>query len=109
MKYRLTSFSFWRRLVLFGGLMIIGFGGFYFLSVPAKTQGIKNPWQPVAQPNTFSISGQVTYDSSPVSGVTVNLSGTTNAAVLTDAFGNYQFSGLAEGGNYSVSPSFVRY
>ena len=71
----------------------------------------ENPaWQPVAQPpNTFSISGQVTYDNAPMSGVTVNLSGTTNAAVLTDAVGNYQFSGLAAGGNYTVSPSFVRY
>ncbi len=71
----------------------------------------ENPaWQPVAQPpNTFSISGQVTYDNSPVSGVTVNLSGTTKVAVLTDAVGNYQFSGLAAGGNYTVSPSFVRH
>ena len=71
----------------------------------------ENPaWQPVAQPpNTFNISGRVTYNNLPVSGVTVNLSGTTNAAATTDAVGNYQFSGLPAGGNYTVSPSFVRY
>ena len=43
MKYRLSSFSFWRRMVLIGGLLIIGSGGFYFLNIPAKTQGVKNP------------------------------------------------------------------
>ena len=44
-----------------------------------------------------------------VVGVTVNLSGTTNAAVTTDSVGNYQFSGLTAGGYYIVSPSFVRH
>lgn len=71
----------------------------------------ENPaWQPVAQtPNTFNITGRVTYNNLPVSGVTVNLNGTTNAAATTDAVGNYQFSGLPAGGNYTVSPSFPRY
>jgi Tol biopolymer transport system component len=71
----------------------------------------ENPaWQPVAQtPNTYTISGRVTYNNLPVIGVTVNLSGTTNAAVMTDAVGNYQFSELPAGGNYTVSPSFPRY
>lgn len=70
-----------------------------------------NPtWQPVAQtPNTFNITGRVTNENLPVSGVTMNLSGTTNAAVTTDAVGNYHFSGLSAGGNYTVSPSLPRY
>lgn len=66
-------------------------------------------WQPVAQvPNTFSITGRVTYNNIAVPGVTVNLTGTTNAATATDAVGNYQFAGLAAGGTYTVSPSYVR-
>jgi len=70
----------------------------------------ENPaWQPVAQtPNTFNINGRVMYNNLPMSGVTMNLSGTIKAAVTTDAVGNYQFSGLPAGGNYTVSPSFVR-
>ena len=67
-------------------------------------------WQPVVQtPNTFVISGRVTYNNLPVIGATVNLIGTTNAAVLTDAVGNYQFSGLPTVGEYTVSPSLTRY
>ena len=42
-------------------------------------------------------------------GAIVNLSGTINAAVTTDAVGNYQFSGLPPGGSYTVSPSVVRH
>ena len=70
-----------------------------------------NPaWQPVAQsPNTFIISGRITRNNVSLSGVTVNLSGTTNAATTTDAVGNYQFSGLANGGNYTISPSFLNH
>jgi Tol biopolymer transport system component len=70
-----------------------------------------NPaWQPIAQtPGTYIIGGRVTYNNLPVVGATVNLSGTTNAAVTADAGGFYQFSGLPAGGNYTVSPSFPRH
>ena len=69
-----------------------------------------NPtWQPVAQtPNTFSISGRVSNSTNSVVGGTVNLSGTINAATTTDAAGNYQFINLPAGGNYTVSPSFLK-
>lgn len=67
-------------------------------------------WQPVAQtPNTYAVNGRLTYNNLPVVGAIVNLSGTTNAAVTTDAVGNYQFSNLTAGGNYTVSPSFPRH
>ncbi|HEX8247520.1 MAG TPA: FG-GAP-like repeat-containing protein [Pyrinomonadaceae bacterium] len=71
----------------------------------------ENPaWQPVAQtPGTFIIGGRVTYNNLPVSGATVTLSGATNATTTTDAGGFYQFSGLAAGGSYTVSPSFPRH
>jgi len=71
----------------------------------------ENPaWQPFAQtPNTYNISGRVTYNNLPVGGATVNLSGTTTATTTTDAVGNYQFSGLTIGGNYTVTPSVPNY
>ncbi|MGC2236949.1 MAG: FG-GAP-like repeat-containing protein [Pyrinomonadaceae bacterium] len=67
-------------------------------------------WQSVAQtPNTFTISGRITRANESLGGVTVNLIGTTNAAATTDAAGNYQFSGLAPGGSYTISPSFLNH
>jgi Tol biopolymer transport system component len=70
-----------------------------------------NPaWQPVAQaPNTFTISGRITRTNVSLGGVTVNLSGTTNATATTDAAGNYQFSGLAPGGSFTISPSLLNH
>ena len=67
-------------------------------------------WQPTAPPpNTFSISGRVTRFNVGLQGVTVNLSGSTNSTATTDAIGNYQFSGLAPGGSYTVSPSMLNH
>ena len=37
-----------------------------------------------------------------VSGVSVALSGTQTASKVTDANGNYSFTGVLEGGNYTV-------
>jgi len=70
-----------------------------------------NPaWQPVAQaPNTFTISGRITRNSVSLAGATVNLEGTSNSFTTTDAVGNFQFSGLVAGGNYSVSPSLANH
>jgi Tol biopolymer transport system component len=66
--------------------------------------------QPIAQTlNTFIISGRITRNNVSLGGVTVNLNGTTNATATTDAAGNYQFSGLTPGGNYSISPSFLNH
>lgn len=67
-------------------------------------------WQPIAQaPNTFTISGRVTRNGVSLQGATVDLSGTTNTVATTDAAGNYQFSGLAAGGNYTVSPGLLNH
>src|SRR4030042_4769693 len=57
-------------------------------------------------PATFSISGKVTLNPSHIglAGVTMILSGNANATTLTDAGGNYSFTGLAPG-IYTVPPS----
>jgi inhibitor of cysteine peptidase len=53
---------------------------------------------------TYSISGQVTSNGSGLSGVTMALSGASIATTITDASGNYTFTGLANG-NYALTPS----
>ncbi len=62
-------------------------------------------WQPVAvTPGTFSISGRITRAGVGLGGVTVNLTGSVTASTTTDSLGNYQFSNLPPGGNYTVRP-----
>src|SRR4029453_12690572 len=54
-------------------------------------------------------SGTVVYCSNPAPGpvpnVTMTLTGTVSGSTLTDASGNYIFSGLPSGGNYTVTPT----
>jgi Carboxypeptidase regulatory-like domain len=65
--------------------------GVNFITTPA----------PVA---TYSISGQVMFNGSGLSAVTVALSGASSATAITGANGNYAFAGLANG-SYTVTPS----
>ncbi len=58
---------------------------------------------------TFAISGQITFGGSPLSGVTLTLSGSLAGVRTTDASGNYSFTGLTPGGNYTVTPSHASY
>lgn len=54
----------------------------------------------------YSISGQVTSTASaPMGGVTITLSGAASGSTITDASGNYNFTGLPPGGSYTVTPS----
>ncbi|HEX8746165.1 MAG TPA: carboxypeptidase regulatory-like domain-containing protein [Pyrinomonadaceae bacterium] len=58
----------------------------------------------------YTISGQIiTSNSSPLSGVTVTLSGSQEGTTTTDASGNYFFSGLLAKGNYTVTPAKANY
>lgn len=56
----------------------------------------------------YTISGQVTYQSVGLSGVTVTLTGTTSATVTTDAQGHYSFSN-ATNGSYTITASKTGY
>ena len=65
---------------------------------------------PTPTPPPVSISGTVIYCSNtlpnrPVPGVTMTLTGTSSGSQPTDSFGNYTFSGLPSGGNYTVTPT----
>jgi hypothetical protein len=58
---------------------------------------------------TYSISGIITANNAPGSGVTVTLSGGLSAATTTNASGAYSFNGLTAGGTYTVTPSLTGY
>jgi len=55
---------------------------------------------------TFSISGTVTCDGQ--AGITMTLSGSVSATTVTNASGNYIFTGLSNG-TYTVTPSKLGY
>ncbi|MBI2267570.1 MAG: carboxypeptidase regulatory-like domain-containing protein [Armatimonadetes bacterium] len=55
------------------------------------------------QPSFYTISGTVTLSGSPLSGITVNLTGDNVSQTSTDASGNYSFTGLPNG-TYTVTP-----
>jgi hypothetical protein len=91
-------------------------GGFFFTPVSraitlnsANVTGQNFIATPVAG---FSISGSVrtrgfgAAPGAPVAGVTMTLSGAATASTLTDAGGNYSFTGLANG-NYAVTPGLT--
>jgi uncharacterized repeat protein (TIGR01451 family) len=61
-------------------------------------------------PSTYSISGQVvTGTGTGIAGLTVTLGGSQSGSTVTDASGNYAFTGLASGGSYTVTPSGGNY
>ena len=63
----------------------------------------------VPTPTPINISGTISYCSNPVPDpvpdVILNLTGTMSGSMMTDGSGNYQFSSLASGGTYTVTPS----
>ena len=75
-------------------------------STPAATP--TPPATPTPSPTPITISGTISYCSNPVPGpvpnVTLNLAGSASGSTLSDGSGNYQFSSLAAGGSYTVTP-----
>lgn len=61
-----------------------------------------------ANPSLFTISGVVTLNGAPLSGVTVSLSGPRTSTVVTGADGAYSFS-LLSAGSYTVSAGRPNY
>lgn len=60
-----------------------------------------------AAPRTYSITGRVVNISGKgIQGVTVKLGGTRALTATTNSQGNYSFTGLPAGGNYTVKPMF---
>jgi len=61
----------------------------------------------IATSASYTLSGRVTLPngSTGVSGVSIALSGSQTASRASDANGNYSFTGVLHGGNYTVTPS----
>lgn len=57
---------------------------------------------------SYKISGNITSGGSPLSEVTVNLTGSRSDTTTTDSSGNYIFDGLLNG-NYTITPSKTEY
>ncbi len=57
---------------------------------------------------TFTISGVITSGGSPLSGVTVTLSGDGSGVVTTDSHGNYSFD-VSNYSSYVITPSLAAY
>jgi subtilisin family serine protease len=55
--------------------------------------------------SSLTISGTVTENGAPLSGVTMTLSGTQSATATTNAAGQYFFANLNVGASYTVTPS----
>jgi uncharacterized repeat protein (TIGR01451 family) len=58
---------------------------------------------------TYTISGTAMLSGAGMAGVSMALSGGQTASTVTDGAGNYAFSGVAAGGNYTVTPSAPNY
>ncbi len=71
--------------------------------------GSTPPGSVTIQTSTISIAGSISYCSNPVpgpvSGVQLNLTGTSSGSVTSDGSGNYTFSSLSGGGSYTVTPT----
>jgi hypothetical protein len=72
-----------------------------FLSVSGESQVVFTGTR-----DEFQLEGTITtFEGAPASGVEVNLAGSTVDSVVTNANGQYQFTGLPASGAFSVRPS----
>ncbi len=73
---------------------------------PGRSENDNPAWQPVAVvPNTVVISGRITRNGESLSGVTVELTGTTTLSTTTNSLGEYRFESLPQNGNYTITPT----
>jgi hypothetical protein len=80
--------------------------GSFEIVTPASDQVLES----TATFNRHDISGSISdANGNALSGVTVTLSGSQNATVITSAGGSYSFEDLPAGGNYVVKPSRTSY
>lgn len=79
------------------GLTPAFYGTIYYNYTPSTAQ-------------TYAISGQLTdYTGAPAANTSVGLYGSQTKTTVTDAAGNYSFTGLLAEGNYRVAPSSAGY
>lgn len=73
---------------------------------PANLNPVTQNGYPQPAPAMFSVSGNVqTHWGQPMPNVKVTITGGASATVYTDTLGNYAFSNIPLGGNYTVTAS----
>jgi hypothetical protein len=80
------------------GVFLYGASGGF----PVNSFNSGNYWVDVIYVGSYNVTG--TISGTGGTGVTVNLGGAASATTTTDASGNYNFSGLANG-SYTITPS----
>ncbi len=60
-------------------------------------------FQPAVQ--MYSVTGNIqTYGAAPMKNVRIKITGSASATVYTDSLGNYTFTNIPAGGNYTITP-----
>ena len=82
-----------------------------FSPVSASTSAMAGIWTSNfnAVVSGYTFSGTIKKAGAGLASVAVQLSGSASASANTDANGDYSFTGLAAGGNYTVTPSSSGY
>ena len=74
-------------------------------AMQAAAEAGVNAYLANVNPSAFGISGQITAQGGPLSGVQVTLSGSAAGATVTDSNGDFSFGNLTGGGSYTVTPA----
>ncbi|HEY0321747.1 MAG TPA: carboxypeptidase regulatory-like domain-containing protein [Pyrinomonadaceae bacterium] len=105
-----TFFSSGGSLSQFNGIRFLRYKAL-FTGIPASSPTLADVticFNDVA--STVAVSGQVKDGANnALSGVLMTLSGSQSGTTTTDGSGNYSFTGLPYGGNYTVTPSKQNY
>ena len=70
----------------------------------ATTIANLTPASTASRTPVYQISGRVTNNGRPLSGVNIKIGGPKTASTTTDANGNYAFGSLPRGGSYTIMP-----
>lgn len=87
----LAGYTFEPTAILVEGPVSADVGGLDFTATPVS--------------ETFSISGTILHDTTPLQGVTVTASGDHEQTVSTNASGAYQISGITAGASLTIAPT----
>ena len=93
-----------------GAYQITPSKAFYRFDPPARTwSNLSGSWASAdftGHIATHTLSGTVLdSNANPLEGVTVTLGGSQSGSAVTDASGRYAITGVAAGGNYTLTPS----
>ncbi|MFA6584403.1 MAG: carboxypeptidase regulatory-like domain-containing protein, partial [Elusimicrobiaceae bacterium] len=85
--------------------------GYHFTPPSVATTSLLADWTEnfAALIDTYTVSGTIAVGTTPVSGVTVSVSGSSVTSTVTDSSGAYAFIGLEALGAYTLTPAKAQY